>query len=320
MRMGCLPFYGAFTLFTAADPDDLGDHAYRGGTDERERGIVYACRGGFLDISHIRKTGDLVPYCQVRIETALRHKVPVIHLRSREPSIYHVHFNYPAWWDRLSDDQRDRAAHDLSIRLAGHLAFYMVTWHEVITWHGYKSWGFISESRSAFAYDDGPSHMLGVVAAVDALRDNTRPYDPAMTHALNNWLDRLGVVSTERLHEAIRAVENKWWAGSTPLRRSIDSAFGDGAVTPWLVPGLAACPDARPHALRLPRLDAVDGRPLENDFWRVMIEPNVAEARAIRRVLETDRPEVDYHRDVPVLLDDIRAKLIAEHGPDAISP
>jgi hypothetical protein len=37
-------------------------------------------------------------------------------------------------------------------------------------------------------------------------------------------------------------------------------------------------------------------------------------------VLETDRPEVDYHRDVPVLLDDIRAKLIAEHGPDAISP
>lgn len=318
-RLGGLPFNGGATLFAPVDPANLGSHHYRVLDGEKDRGILYTCKAGFLDISHVRKSGDLVPYCQVRLEAALKNRLTDIRFRSREPSIYHVTINYPAWWDQITDGQRTLVIRELSIRMAQHLAFAMVSWHEILTWYGYKSWGIISEHNSAFCYDDNPSHMLGVLAAGDALRHTSLDYDAAMTQAIDRRLQELGAVTVEQMFDAIRAVKGRWWTGSLPLRRHLDLALQDNSMTPWVVSGLSFCLNAQPFIFHLPDLTEIEGRPLGN-IWRVQIEPNVVEANKIRNVIGTDEPLVDYHRDMPALLEDIRKELIDRHGPDAVSP
>ena len=318
-RLGALPFNGPATLFAAADPDNLGEHHYRSATGEKERGILYTCKAGFIDIAHVRKSADLVPYCQVRLEAALKHKLTDLRFRSREPSVYHVTINYPAWWDTMSESDRATVQRELSIRLAQHLAFYMVSWHEVLTWYGYKSWGIISEKQSAFCYDDNPSHMLGVLSAGDALRNNTLEYDPAMTAAISGWLDVLDVATIPQMYEAIKAVHGKWWSGSVPLRRHLDVALDDGSLRPWIVPGLECGPNAQPFTFQLPDLHQINGRSL-GDIWRVQIDPNVIESAKVRRIAGTEDDLIDYYRDMPRLIADVRKELVKKHGEDAVNP
>src|SRR5436190_23969737 len=75
-RLGCLPFPGPMTLYTVADPARLGHH--RSGRwpkpfadDEKERGILYTTRAGFLDLAHVRIAIDWTHYSTVAAREAV---------------------------------------------------------------------------------------------------------------------------------------------------------------------------------------------------------------------------------------------------------
>ena len=52
-----------------------------------------------------------------------------------------------------------------------YMAYTMVTWHEILTWFGYKSVGIVPEYHSSFSWEDTYSNLLGTVLAARALRD-----------------------------------------------------------------------------------------------------------------------------------------------------
>lgn len=308
-RMGTLPFPGPFTLYTSAG-EDLGSHSYGmvGSFDEVMRGLVYACDGGFLDISHIRNAADMTAYLHARVHHALRDGWTCLRFRGKEPSVYEVDLYYPPGWAEMETDERLAVIDETAIRAAQRLALKVMTWHEILTWYGYKSSGFISERGSAFTYDDGPSHALGVIIAGEVLRSGY-DFDAGVTDLLDAALLEMGMVTTSEMHEAAMAVEGEWWAFGQTLVRHLETGLetgeGEGRVTPWLVPDLAFCEGARPRVFVIPRLDDVLGHDM-SAMYRVKIEPRVFETGRILAVLPDADRRVDAQRDFPLLIEDIR--------------
>src|SRR5205085_1535201 len=78
-RMGGLPFPGPWTLYGAANPERLGHHRYDQGLIplppyETDRGLVYTCKAGFLDLAHTRTAIDWTRYFADHVRAALKDK------------------------------------------------------------------------------------------------------------------------------------------------------------------------------------------------------------------------------------------------------
>ena len=113
--------------------------------------------------------------------------------------------------------------------MAGRVSYLMTTWHEVATWHGYKGMGFITERPSAFSYDDAASHMVGIAAAREALRNDPQlsDFDQAATQALNRQLIKMGITDTDRAQQYVDSVDGSWYADSQPQLRVIHMGLSD---------------------------------------------------------------------------------------------
>lgn len=304
-RMGGLPYPGAFTFFNPVDPGRLGTHAYSGGGSETDRGMVYTCRGGFIDIAHARKTIDLCKYAQVRFELALLNDWSAFQIKSREPSVYVVHLQYPSFWNSLPAAERQSLARELSIRLGQRMAMLMVTWHEVITFYGYRASVIFPERQSAFTSDDTGSHAFGALVGGRALRD-ARDWDTAVTAAMNDTLAELRPRSPEETLAAAEAVRGSWWRGFEPLRRQVESGL-DYPIDAWIVPDLPFCPGAIPYRFELPGLDDVLGRDFRG-LVRIEIDPKVLESGQISRAVPGNPRAIDVDRHLPQIMNEIRSR------------
>jgi hypothetical protein len=325
-RLGAMPFPGLLTLYHAADPANLGEHQYdrrtrRVGAEE-ERGIIYTTRAGFLDLAHIRITVDTVRYCAGHIRRALEERQDVVALSTIEGSIFHVAFHYPPHWPAVLDDEYAvRVADELAIRIGQRLAYMMMTWHELITWFGYRSLPFFDEAPSAFTYDDPMSHLVGLMVAGRVLRrQGPDPFDDAVTHALSAELAALGAVSPRQTDEAVRAVDGIWWRRGAPLKRQIDVGLADGAVRPWLVPSVDPARYRAPELFRVPTLANIYGQDLSS-FYSVTIDPRIPVAHRIREILPS-RPSalLSADRDFPQLLRAIRRQMQEQFAVDVDQP
>ena len=228
LRLGSMPFHAWYSPLVLLGPDDLGVHRYRAGfwpesaADETGRGILYGERSGFLDISHVRNAIDLTRFAYEPIEDALSRGDREVTLMSVEPDVFRVEL---ADGSTLSDEDRRTVAR----AVAGRVAYLMTTWHEVATWHGYKGMGLITERPSAFSYDDAASHMVGVAAAQEALKNNPQldDFDQAATQALSRQLTEMGVTDTERAQRYVDSVDGRWYADDQPQLRVIHMGLSD---------------------------------------------------------------------------------------------
>lgn len=309
-RMGCLPFPGLMTLYATAGADGLGEHGYSVDRGEASRGIVYTTRGGFLDVAHIRNSIDTTAYIHARVSHALRQGWGCVRFRLHEPSVYEVTLSEPESWEVLSPAERARVVDEAAVRLSQRLALEAMTWHEILTWYGYKSTGLISEAGSAFTYEDGPSHAVGVLIAGEALRAVQRggDFDAEVTVLLDQTLEELGMVGPEELAEAVKAVDGDWWSGGKARRRHLETGLERGGITPWVVEGVAFADPAGPVTWEIPTMEDVMGHDC-GVLASVAIRPKVFEEGKIMRRLADGAERVRPGRDFPVLIADIRASI-----------
>lgn len=311
MRMGSMPFNAWYSPFSPLDVEDLGDHHYMdvpvvvGGNriGETSRGILYTERGGFIDISHTRNAIDLTRFVYGYVVAGFYFGKSEIELLSAEPDVYHLTLNAPPQWSDLStrdDPEAEKALveiHEASIQIAGRVAYLMTTWHEVLTWFGYKGMGVITEKPSAFSYDDAASHRVGVEAAMRALRSDPdlEHFNANVTASLHDYLIELGVVSADRCEELMKQMEGKWWEGDEPTLRVVDLGQ-DGQPLMAHVVDESADPvrwDWNPTSIE-------DGRVI-NDLFDVTIGLNVLERGKILEAMGKEEGPVHPRTDFPAL-------------------
>jgi len=109
-RMGCLPTSTPGSRFL--NPYNLGAHSYgyRNVFFEKN-GIVYTCRAGHIDITHLRWAADYTKYLAKRTYKTLMNNCTGFSFKSPlERSKQVVRFDYPRYWKNLSQKSRERIA------------------------------------------------------------------------------------------------------------------------------------------------------------------------------------------------------------------
>lgn len=311
------------------DPFALGSHAYKYGFfyslfgPPERKGIVYTCRGGFIDITHTRKLIDWTAYLAYRIREAIRANHRDFSFKMREPSRSYVRIEYPENWDRLPASVRDATATEISIELASYLAYTACVWHEMLTWFGYKAAGFYPEFNSAFSWEDCYSNAVGCRIAETALRDPNQEFDRAVTRLLNRELARLEVQPRPAAWVAGRAVHGHWSTGNyfwfQIVRRNFDVGLDDGFITPWLAPGLSACDRPRPDDCPVPTPAFLQQHGFAVTYE---IEPREWERREMLGIVYGNggKERIEPVRHFGPILDYIGAQAVARYGPDVGNP
>ncbi len=318
------------------DPEDVGPHTYDSGIlrlrraeqeaillNNESNGLVYTCRGGFIDIAHVRDYSDWATFFAAAygrsLEEGLRIELP------SEGGSRAIVFE-PVTAEKLRRFGRIRIA----TAVAEWITFQLSIWHEIATWYGWSAVPGFSEKASAFSPEDLYSNLLGIklVRGV-AVRRSARSeylYNRNLTVWLARGLEFLQPVPKEVTRDALRAVDGLWWDSSTRLpdprlvlRRSFE--YRD-PVMPWLVPPLrapeslkAACGE-EPDPLPLPLVTRALGLDID-DFVRLEIEvdDNLAAQEPFRTM---GRKITD--KDFPAIIAAIREQNCEEFGPEADVP
>jgi len=311
---------------TFLDLDDAGMHSYYTGRRWERNGIVYTCRAGHIDLAHVRKSADWTAYAAEKTVAVIEKGQTEFSLKVSDPVRYFVTLRYPCDWSERSPIEKRRIATEVAIELGRYLGFAISAWHEIITWFGYRNVPLYPEFPSAFSWEDSFSDLLGSHLGAAALRDTVRPFDSAMTWALRNEMEQLGVQSKEVAAQAARKVEGNWYSDGFLFlvqmnKRNLDLGVDDGYITPWIVRQLDACPGAEPRSYAIPSLSAL----CDLGFAaKVEIEPGGLEKKKILQVVYPD-PELRKDRIEPELhfrpiMEHIRWDAIERFGPEVDIP
>jgi len=317
IRFGCYPTSTLGTFFLG---ENLGSHGYCFNPWEKN-GIVYTCRAGHVDIIHLRIAADWTAYLTAKsFRTMMRDEAHFSFGLAVDRSTSHVQLSYPPNWTELSEEDRAVIAEEVAMAIGPHLAFTMTTWHEILTWFGFKCIGLATEFPSAFSWEDSFSNLLGTIIATRALQDVEHPYNEAVVIALNEEMDRLGIQPACVAKRASQQVKGEWFTGSALFfvdikRRNFDIGLDDGMVTPTLLQGVEACEDVEPISYPVPNLDVL----AKHGFSvKVEIEPHEWERDAILAVaypdVEARRKRIDPSVHLPLIMDYVKQDAVERYG------
>lgn len=252
-RPGC--YAGATLGVNFLDVDSLGAHNYGSFIGEND-GVVYTCRGGHIDIAHLRIAADNVYYLHHKFMRQLKAgDTELTYKLNTDPSVFVYHVTYPSNFRTLPDRQQQKIVYDLSLEMAQYGTWYMVTWHEVLTWFGMKAL-IMPQFHSAFAWEDSYSNLLGTILGAKAILHPDSDFNAAMTVILKEELNKLGAQSRDVARTASEKMRGTWYQGNVDvimLLRNLDVGQGDGTVSPALVPDI--CGHPQPMNYPIPTLD-----------------------------------------------------------------
>jgi len=321
IRRASLPSATIGTNFL--DPNNLGSHGYRFKWSE-QNGMVYTCRGGQIDVTHLRNAADWTYYLSTKIYEELMKNGSGFSFKSLEPSLYFMEFTYPENWSYLSQSEKEQIAREVSITVGQYSAYVTTTWHEILTWFDYKSLWVIPEFPSAFSWEDSFSNLLGTYTAVQALQDSEHTFDEAMTLALDSELKKLGVQSSRTARRAVESVNGSWYSVEFLLfanikKRNFDIGL-EGFITPWTIP-IPECEGVEALSYLVPHLDSLS--------WygfsvKLEIEPREWEKDKILRVVYPDKKgrkkRIEPAIHFAPIMEHIRKDAVERYGPDVDTP
>ena len=337
VRVGSAPYPRANSYLDALDPADLGPHRYDSWLPyldaEKSRGIVYSCRGGFVDLSHARHVTDWSRHLARRVRDRLADGRDAFNLAGTDHSTLEFRVNYPDWWSDLPTGERDDLTNALAVRVGQMAANALQVYHEAQTWYGYRYVPIFSEWDSAFCYDDMVSHLLGARVAAVALGDgeqldvSEQTYNRRVEAAYAEAMRDVDAVPPKATWQAIAAAgEAGWYGEDVPVKRQVDTGFGDGRLEPWLLPEYDCQQPDHDHAGRpvplafeLPHLRDVRGRDLTH-MVEIVVRPGIVQRRRTVAALGGAGRRLSLDGTLPLLVEVVRSDAAERLGRDAVSP
>lgn len=293
-RLGSYPASSLPTKFL--DVNSLGNHNYGIGFGENN-GLVYTAKGGHIDIAHLRIAADNTRYLHDKVRAHLLNNDTEFTFKLNvEPSSYHVELMYPSYWQKIPQNYREKIADKMALDMSQYFTYTMTTWHEVLTWFGYKCVFFLPEFSSAFSWEDIYSNLLGTRLGAEAVEDNSHDYNRAMTILLKDELLDLNAQTRKTAKQAANEISDTTFAD---LRKNTDIGLYDGFVTPTLAHRV--CNEASAQSLPVPTLDEVHNYGFAVNLE---IEPKEFERGKILRIVHPDdgHKKIRPSEDLPTVM------------------
>jgi hypothetical protein len=244
VRVGLLAVPG-IAIGNLRSADDIGHHSYDSGrardghsAGREKNGLVYTCRGGFIDTAHVRDYVDWTLFLSTLIGRALETGV-VFEFADDEGGRRRLVLE-PVDPELV----RTNGRRELAIGMAQWAAYQLSLWHEIATWYGWSSFEAFSERASAFSPEDVYSNVVGIKMAGPVIWQGTAFSEDTYNAAVDQWIDQalhyLGALDRAYAVRAAESVDQLWWDSNARLpdarlvlRRNIQ---GGSTVWPWTVP------------------------------------------------------------------------------------
>ncbi len=335
VRLGAVPVPG-FRIGNIMEIDQVGPHTYDSGALTRavqasanksvsreNNGLLYTCRGGFIDTAHVRDYVDWTTYLAAELARNLSRGVTI---ELPDEGGQRRIISQP-----VDPDLIDRyGVTRITLRLAQWIGFQLSVWHEIATWFGWSWVKTFPETASAFSPEDLYSNMLGVkiIGALAERRSGRSEhlYNKAVDIWLALVLEHLQPVPQSVAIEAMHSIDGYWWDSSRrlpdkelTLRRNFDI---DETVTPWLIPSgrapeslLEICGE-NPKPVAIANPDSALDIPLSKwvNLW-IDVDDDLAAQAPFSEIGRTVS-----QADFPRIIEAIRAQNRDEFGPDADRP
>jgi hypothetical protein len=313
-RLGIRPVPSILTKYL--DLENLGKHHYLPHISEKN-GLVYTEKAGFIDICHLRWCADVTAYLSAKFYENLEQGKQEFSFKLEEPSIYHIKINYPENWKNLDESEKRNIMYQNSIEFGKYMSYTSSTWHEILTWYGYKSWGIFYEFPSAFSWEDTVSNLLGVHIGAKALKDENLDYQESVTFNLEQELRKLKVQSKEQAKKKLSDLKD-WYnisllTLSNIKKRNFDIGLDDGYITPIIYQGVKAEPL---KDYPVPNIYYLEERGLEVE---VIIEPKEWEKSKILDIIGKEK-YIKPAEDFPKIMKEIKKGAIRIYGQDVDKP
>jgi len=337
VRVGAVPVPG-FRIGNIIGPDEVGPHTYDSGAMTRSsqagysgfrhregNGLLYTCRGGFIDTAHVRDYIDWTVYLGSTIARSLSTGTTIEFPDEGEGGQRRI-VSQPVPQDTINRHGIARIA----APMAQWIGFQLSIWHEIATWYGWSWTKTFPETASSFSPEDLYSNVLGVKLFAALVPRSSARTEYLYNSTVDSWLEvvleHLDPVPKSIGVEAMRSVDQHWWDSSRrlpdkelTLRRHFDA---DDQVTPWLVPTERApealrkiCgDDPKPITVSIP--DGIMGTKFSD--WvtlQIEVDDNLA-AQAPFTEIGRSVTQADF----PRIIKAIREQNRAEFGPDADQP
>lgn len=317
-RFGTLPTATAGSAFL--DPNNLGSHSYHFNPLEKN-GIVYTCKTGHIDLTHLRWNADYTKYAAKKTHKVLMKKRKGFSFTiSMERSKHKITFGYPENWKDLSHDEKTKIADEVSLHTGPYIAYNATLWHEILTWFGVRFVGIEPEFHSSFSWEDVYSNLLGTKLAVEVIQDPNNHYGKAMELAIDRELERLGVQSRKTAIHAAKKMKGIWFRGGTPItgnffvetmKKNMDIGLNDGFVTPTIVDGI--CDGAEPEPLAVPNLDILSKYGLTMKYEIYMHEWE--KGRILRAAYQGKKGKtIEPDKHFPAIMEFIKNEAVEKYG------
>jgi hypothetical protein len=287
-RLGCYPTSTIGTRYY--DPNDLGLHSYNFSSAERN-GIVYTCKAGHVDITHVRIAADWTKFLANKtFQRLMKNDKEFSYRMNTEPTRCFVKITYPDYWTVLTREYKEQIARTVSIKLGQYLTFTSTSWHEILTWFDFKVMGPFPEFPSAFSWEDSFSNLLGAHIAGRVLLNGEDNFDKAITLAIQEELNNLGAQSASTARLAAEKMRGKWFTGQFAFlvdikKRNFDIGIDDGYITPTVVPSVPGCEGVEPQLYPVPNLDVF---PEYGFSIKLELEPREWEKDKILKIVYPD--------------------------------
>ena len=224
VKMGKLPI-PIYKVANVVSSEDLGPHVYdagfagKGTDDEVEanenNGLIYTCRGGFIDTAHVRDYADWTVFLAHQFYRNLGGTITIELPPELGPREIILH---P--FDISGLDEAEKIV--LSVTMAGWASYHLSVWHEIAQWYGYGTFAPVfPEYPSAYSLEDLFSNMLGTKVAAALIYGLASTSDQLYARNFDIWIkntvDFLGAVPQESTRAYIGAVDQLWWDSSQRL-------------------------------------------------------------------------------------------------------
>ena len=304
MRMGCLPTSTPGGTFL--DPDHLGNHSYGplGAFGEKD-GIVYTCKAGHIDITHLRWNADYTRFLALKTQkTLMKNKDGFSFRIVLEQSDHVISFKYPKSWINMDKAEKEKAAKYISYHIGPYITYLATTWHEIATAYGTHYIGFEPEENSAFSWEDTFSNLLGCHLAVEAMLDKDHSFNKAMTIVLNKKMKELGAIPRKNALAAAEKMRGNWFKGNFAVEtkmKNYDIGL-DGSVGPAVIPNVIGCSSQKIKYKTFTK-DVLKRYGIEMTYE---IKPNIFESGKIYSAIGQNK--VFPERDYPAIMKDLKQR------------
>jgi hypothetical protein len=299
------------------DKEFMGDHHFaRAYKNNDQVGIIYTCKAGFVDISHLRDNADWAGHIYFNLPQWLGSDQEIT---ARREGGFHRRAVY---FPKLTQQELKSLTPKDYQKLAIAIGFDMALLHEISTAYyiPVSSPGSVvnTERMSSFSVEDAYSNLLGSYLGVEAAM-STKPFNESMTEQLNSTLEQLEAQPYMNTWTAYNLVRGSWWkpglAGGFKhvLKRNFTY---EGDVQPAIVPGTFFCPEkVESSPLEIPEFLS-NGKSV-NHYYSIRGLFNNRLERGMKKMnLQVDT--VITQDSYPMIIDAVKKKFMKKLGKEII--